>query len=121
MKVPEGTPSTRATTISGQGFGIILAILCAVLLLLLGGMYYWFTSQQSSTIDDGTLRPTADENKEPESTNARAGVDALGTLSTSNELDAIRADIESTDIQGINSDLQAIEAEIAAAAGAKQQ
>lgn len=121
MKVPEGSPAARMAATSSRGFGLVLGGLCAILLLILGGMYFWFTNQQSTATPDTTLRPTAEENKEPESTNARAGADALSTLSTSNELEAIRADIESTDIQGINSDMQAIEAEITAAASAPQQ
>ena len=117
MKIPEGSVVNSPARVSGKGFGLVLGLLFVVLLLILGGMYYWFVSVQPATLESYG-RPTAEENKEPESTNARAGADALTTLSTSNELEAIRADIESTDIQGINSDMQAIEAEITAAAGA---
>ena len=55
---------------------------------------------------------TAEENNEPESTTADAQVQALETVSTSNEIEAIEADIESTDLDELDAELEAIDAEL---------
>lgn len=51
-------------------------------------------------------------NQEPESARARAQTGALRTMSTSNEIDAIRSDLESTNVRGLLRDLDVIEAEL---------
>lgn len=100
--------------------GPILFILVVLLLGILGGMYYWFTilQNQATTPVPTTLRPTPEQNNEPESTTAEAQVEALNTMSTSDELNAIEADLESTNLDGLEAELQAIEAELEASAAA---
>lgn len=121
MIMPEESPldvvAAAAEDKAGQ-LGIILGVLIVVLVLILGGLYIW-----GSTIGVGDTvqtmptsdRPTAEENNEPESTNAEAEVETMGALSTSNEIEAIEADIESTDLDELDAELDAIDAELDAA------
>jgi hypothetical protein len=96
--------------------GPILVLLVVLLLAILGGMYRWFVllDNDMPTINDG-LRPTAEQNNEPESTTAEARAEAMGVVSNSNEIPAIEADIDSTDLDSLESELNAIEAELDAA------
>lgn len=116
LKMPEesfNAPESKGPSILGP----ILAVLIVVLILLLGGLYLWGTTlnidEPDFTAPDE--RPTAEENNEPESTTAEADVQALETVSTSDEISAIEADLESTDLDGFEEDLSAIDAELDAA------
>lgn len=99
-------------------FGIILSILIVVLICILGGLYAWSELlKQNANLpaeQPTTSRPTAAQNNEPESTNAKADVETLSAMSTSNELDAIKADVESTTLNAdsLEVDLKAIDAEL---------
>lgn len=95
-------------------FGVIIGILITILALILMGLYIW-----SQTIVNTPLpiaptpqRPTAAENNEPESTDAEARAEVLDIVSTSDELSAIEADLESTQIDGMETDLNAIDLEM---------
>jgi len=120
MKMPENargrgpTVKTEATPVNG----VIIVMLALLLVLILGGMYYWF-SQLSSQITPALVpsveRPSADENNEPESTTAEAAVTTQGALSPSNEIIAIEADLSATSLSTLDSELQAIDAELEAA------
>ncbi len=107
---------TQPVDTEGIANGPILILLVVLLLAILGGMYRWFVilNHDVPTIDVG-LRPTAEENNEPESTSAEARAEAMGVVSTSDEIPAIEADIESTDLDSMESELDAIEAELDAA------
>ena len=93
-------------------FGIILGVLIVVLAILLGGLYLWSTSLQVPVVAPVVQRPTPEENNEPESNNAEADVQILQTLSTADEITAIEADIDSTNLEEMDAELQAIEAEL---------
>jgi hypothetical protein len=97
--------------------GPILILLVALLLAVLGGMFYWFTmlGKGGVTISPTSLRPTAEQNNEPESTTAEARTEAYGVVSTSDEIPAIEADVEGTNLDSLDSELDAIEAELDAA------
>ena len=93
--------------------GPILFLLVVLLLAILGGMYRWFVILKNDVPDITTsLRPTAAENKEPESTTARAQTEAYGVVSTSDEVPAIEADVEGTNLDSIDSELDAIDNEL---------
>lgn len=96
--------------------GPILILLVVLLLAILGGMHRWFVllDNDMPAIPAG-LRPTAEQNNEPESTTAEARAEAMGVVSNSNEIPAIEADIDSTDLDSLESELNAIEAELDAA------
>jgi hypothetical protein len=60
-------------------------------------------------LSNGIERPTAEENNEPESTTAEARVQASQTLSSSDELSSIEADLTGTDDLELEADFAAIE------------
>lgn len=116
MKVPaamqtvvEKNPNTSLVS------GPILILLFAILAALLGGIYYWYTILMSEPLTATPTRPTAEMNNEPESTTAEARTSATDVVSTSDELDAIQADIESTRFDDIDDGFAAIETEIGGA------
>jgi flagellar basal body-associated protein FliL len=119
MKMPENSSMSSESSEGSQTpvNGIIIAILALLLIFILGGMYYWF-SQLTTGIPTETPvseRPTAEENNEPESTNAEATVETQGALSTSDEITAIEADIAATELDSLDAELKAIDAELDAA------
>lgn len=96
--------------------GPILFLLVVLLLAILGGMYRWFVVLNRDVPSITTsLRPSAAQNKEPESTTARAQTEAYGVVSTSDEIPAIEADVAGTNLDSLDSELNAIDAEIDAA------
>jgi len=116
MKMPEERFGvTAAEDDQTTHLGIILGVLIVLLVLILGGLYLWGTTLTTTPdvqIAPVAERPTAEENNEPESTTADAQVQALETVSTSNEIEAIEADIESTDLDELDAELEAIDAEL---------
>jgi hypothetical protein len=111
-------PVTKNETLMPESIanGPILILLVVLLLAVLGGMYRWFVvlNKDVPTIMTSS-RPTAAENKEPESTTARAQVEAYKTVSNSDEVPAIEADVEGTNLDSLDSELTAIDAELDAA------
>jgi hypothetical protein len=104
MSVPETVPGKRVTN------GPILLILIFLLVLILGGMFWWYYSLTNPGVEPlDVLRPTAEENNEPESTTAEAEVETMQAISTSDELGAIEADLFGTDIEVLDDDFAAIE------------
>jgi hypothetical protein len=94
----------------------IIILLFLILAAILGGFYYWYTivmSQQVVPVD--TTRPTAEQNKEPESTTAVARTQIMDVVSTSDELSAIKADAETTNLADLDSEINPIEGELNAA------
>ena len=115
MKMPEdpigGAPDTQLSVL-----GPILAVLIILLVLLLGGLYLWSNTLQDPLPEPVPVeRPTAEENNEPESNNAEAEVQTLETVSTSDEISAIEADLDSTNLDELDAELNAIDAELDAA------
>lgn len=112
IHMPEGTGAVAAKEKSVP-MAVILLLFVALLALLVG-LYVWYTAMlaQPIVVSDPSLRPTAEENNEPESTTAEAQADSLTVVSSSNELDAIEADIKSTDLSTLESELTAIDGEI---------
>ncbi len=121
IKKPDTVDSvvTQSTPVEPESVtnGPILILLLVLLFSVLGGMYYWFTVLRTNTpvINPTSLRPTASQNNEPESTTAEAQVEALETVSTSDEVPAIEADVEGTNLDSLDAELDAIEKEIDAA------
>lgn len=96
--------------------GIILGLLIIALVVILGGLYMWsqMLQKQVQNSEVTATRPTAAENQEPESNNAKADTETMQAMSTSDEIDAIQADIDSTNLDQIDADLPAIDAAISA-------
>lgn len=120
MKMPENTVTKKVTT---EEYNVVssplLLILTVLLVLILGGMYFWFKSitaeVEAPTPAPIVERPTIEENNEPESTTAEAQVETAQAISTSDEIDAIVADLEATDLENLDKELEAIDAELEAA------
>lgn len=119
MKMPEGhTSNAPAESDRTAQLGVILGILIVILVLILGGLYLWGAANQNAVHSPAPVvieRPTPEDNNEPESTTADAQIQTLETVSTSDELSAIEADIDSTNLDEIDAELEAIDAELDAA------
>ena len=95
-------------------FGIVIGILIILLTLILIGLYMWsriiVTAPQ--LLSPSPERPSAAENNEPESTTAEAQAEILQVVSTSDELEAIEADLEASNLEALDAELNAIDAEL---------
>lgn len=111
MKMPEGysNPGGKQET---SHLGTVLAILIVILILLLGGLYLWGTTLNTEMPSLVPERPTAEENNEPESNNAEAEVETQQAFSTSDTLEALEADLDSTNLDDLDAEFNAIEAEL---------
>lgn len=99
----------------------IIVLLFLILVAILAGFYYWYTIVMSEQVvpETGT-RPNAEQNNEPESTTAEARTGLMDVVSTSDELDAINADAQSTNLDDLTTEVTAIEADLDAAITAGQ-
>ncbi len=117
LKLPEEAMHATHAGHEQSALPVILGVIIVLLVLVLGGLYLWGTTLGPAPLPaDESLRPTAEENNEPESNTADAQVQALETVSTSNSLEAIEADVEATNLDAIDSELGAIDAELNAEA-----
>lgn len=124
MKMPEGAVATETITeIPAKSIlsGPIIVLLGLILVAILGGLYYWYYTVMSIPLTEPTAptRPSIEENNEPESTTAEARTSTMDVVSTSNELDAIEADIESTNLSDLSIEMTAIDSELEAAISAQ--
>lgn len=113
LKLPEEAMQATHAGNEHSALPVILGVIIVLLVLILGGLYLWGTTLGPAPLPtDDSLRPTAEENNEPESNTADAQVQALETVSTSNTLEAIEADVEATNLDAIDSELGTIDAEL---------
>ena len=99
----------------------IIVLLFLILVAILAGFYYWYTLvMKDQVILTTTTRPTAEQNNEPESTTAEARTGLMDVVSTSDELEAIAADAQSTNLEDLTSEITPIEADLEAAITAGQ-
>lgn len=104
---PEGTIHDDA---QHAHVGPVLGILIVVLILILGGLYLWGSMLQENTALETTERTLP--NNEPETPRAQADQDILMTTSSSVEIEAIYADLESTNLNDLDSELDTIDTEM---------
>lgn len=90
----------------------ILGILLIVLVIILGGLYLWGAQL---TKEQEVIETRAIENNEPETVRAEADQQILETVSPSDSLNAIEADIESTNLDSLDAELNTMDAELDAA------
>lgn len=114
MKMPsESNNTAREDNATTQTKGIFIFGMVAALLVILIGLIYWYTT---ATVPVATtpepMRPTAEMNKEPETTTATAQVESFGAMSTSDELSTIEADLESTNLDTLDTELTQIDTEL---------
>jgi hypothetical protein len=121
MKLPTaGTarktePAPRQSVLSAP----IIILLFLILLAILTGFLYWYLLITKPESIPGTLRPTAEQNNEPESTTAEARTQVMDVVSTSDELSAIKADLETTYLGDLQAEMNPITAELDAALAAQ--
>lgn len=83
------------------------------LLLIIALIYFFFfCSTPPPANNTTTTRPTPETNREPESPTAYAEVQSLNTLSPSDELSAIEADLKSTNLDTLDKEMVIIENEL---------
>ena len=89
--------------------GPVLGVLIIILILVLAGLYLWggMLSKQEAELEQQQII-----NNEPETPRADADVRTLNTLSPSDELEAIEADLDGTNLDSIDQDFSAIDAEL---------
>jgi hypothetical protein len=115
MKIPSENFSVAAAVESPKTqFGLIL-ILSVALLAILAGLFYWY--QISNNVPVATpapMRPSVEQNAEPETPTATAQTESFGAMSTSDEITALEADIDSTNLDSLDSELGQIDATLEA-------
>lgn len=115
LKMPEEFDDVPAEDQSSSV--VVPVILIGLIFILIGilvGLYFWGQTLKEQAPEEvpTATRPTAEENNEPESTNAEADVQTFQAMSTSDEIDAIENDIESTNLDSLSAELNDIEAEL---------
>jgi hypothetical protein len=117
LKLPEERFGTLVKEEHSSALAIILGLLIIFLIVILGGLYLWSMymaeplPEPEVTVPES--RPTAEENNEPESTNAEAEAETMSALSSSDEISVLEADIEGTLVDNVDADTAAVEAELA--------
>lgn len=117
MKIPEGQEiiPTEASVAEVQASvsAPVLVVLTIILLAILGGLGYWYYLVTTMPLlEPVPTRPTAEQNREPESDTVRARTEASTVVSTSDEITALEADIEATNLDDLDTEMNAIEAEL---------
>jgi hypothetical protein len=116
LKLPAnqaGVPVSGADEGVTHHRGLVIGILVAALLVILISLFFWYKASQVVPAPlPIPVRPTAEMNNEPESTTAEAQTESFGAMSTSDEMDAIEADLESTNLDSLESELIQIETEL---------
>lgn len=112
--MPEGTFEIVETEHHGK-LGFILGLLILALVLILAGLYLWYvnvfqTAPTPEPIEQTRIIPEMPE--DPETANADAAVQQLNTVSPANDLGSITADIEATNLDSLDAELPAIDAEL---------
>lgn len=91
--------------------GPILGVLLILLVIVATGLYIWggqLFEEQAMVQEQVPAIP----NNEPETPRAEADQQILETLSSSNEIDAIEADVMSTNLDSIDTDLNTVDQEL---------
>ena len=114
MKMPAQKVNTGLDNINkAQNKGPVIAIMAIMLFAILVGIFYWYKSNlELVVLETPPVRPTLETNKEPETTTATAQVESFSVMSTSDELNVIEADLESTNLDTLETELQQIEIEL---------
>lgn len=91
--------------------GPVLAVMLVILALILGGLYLWGSTLVQPEVNQAEATRTI-PNNEPETPRAIADTKILETVSSSDELSAIEADLMSTNLDSLDTDLSEAEREL---------
>lgn len=117
MKMPTES-NTIATPNGSKPVSKSLLVMLIGLLILVGGLmaYWYFVLNTTPQTAEAPTRPPVANNAEPETPTATAQTESFGAMSTSDEINAIEADIESTNLDSLEAEMLQIDAELEAAA-----
>lgn len=116
MKLPTETFSAEPTPKTERAQLSIIVGIGGLLLLIFGGLLYWYyLGTTIPTPPPVATRPSLESNREPETPTATAQTESFGALSTSDELNALEADIESTNLDSLENELIQIDTELSSA------
>ncbi|MCX6735739.1 MAG: hypothetical protein NTZ13_01520 [Candidatus Parcubacteria bacterium] len=106
---PQGSPVIQPK--ESKPMGALIGAIIIVLLLLVGGVYVWSTriQPQITAPKDEQLLP--DDNTialEQSATEPDTMIDTLNSQSSSDEVTSIEADLNATDLNSIDKELQSI-------------
>jgi hypothetical protein len=87
--------------------GPIIGIAIIIVIIIFGGLYYWGAQLTGKDGSEETEKPTAEEIESAEDT----AVSELETQSNSDEISAIEEDLNATDLEGLDAELENIDAE----------
>jgi len=90
--------------------GPLLGLLLIVLVIILGGLYLWGASLDQQVASETSTREIV--NNEPETPRSNADAQILRTVSPSDSLEAIETDLESTDLDSLDSEISEMEREL---------
>lgn len=97
---------------SHSTLGVVVGVLIVLLVLILGGLYLWGSMLTNDDLMREERERAARINREPETPRTNADIQALETVSSSDELYAIEADLESTNLDTLETELETIDHEI---------
>jgi len=111
MKLPENstTQALASNKPESSAGRMIIVMLVLLLIAILVGMYYWF-SQLPVKLSSVEELPMIEVNNEPESSATETA--SQQTVSPSDEIATIEADLIATDLESLDAELNAIEAEL---------
>ncbi len=116
MKMPTENNATPDLDSSRPISKNLIFMLLGLLVLVGGLLAYWFLVLNSPVeTPNPSLRPPLENNAEPETPTATAQTESFGAMSTSDEITAIEADIESTNLDSLEAEMMQIDAELDAA------
>jgi hypothetical protein len=117
MRLPTGATARTENPAHTETKGIFIVVLGLALIVILAALFMWYkASLEVTTPGIVPTRPTLETNKEPETTTATAQTESFGAMSTSDEISAIEADLESTNLDTLESELTQIDTELEASA-----
>jgi uncharacterized protein HemX len=102
MSTPPVQPTPVATPSHEGGRGALIGTIIIIVLLVVAGGYVWFTREpMASQNPDETILNMPDET-----------LNSLNQQTSSDELNAIEADLNNTDLNNLGSDFGTIEGEL---------
>ena len=119
LKKPDDAVNPIASPESHSHVVAILGIVVVVLILVLAGLYLWGTTVSAPAT---TPAPAATESTTTPPTDTQAPVDsqvqALQTVSSSDSIDAIQADLNNTNLDSLDAGVNTVNSDLSATASA---
>ncbi len=111
MPPPTTTVSSTAAPKKEREMGAIVGIIIIVIVLVLGGFYVWGARLDKMSNTDAQVGPGG-ETPEEISRKGDPATDNLNTQGTSDELNAIEDDLDTTSLNGLDAEVKNISVEL---------